>query len=464
MDHNCGLCVAHTLHDVYSFIKSLQHRGREATGIAAISNKTIDVIKWEGPVTRFDIVDLYKILSNHDYHTYMAHVRYATRGRKDKLLEDAHPHTIGGKPEKRGSHMILRDCDIAIVHNGQIGSEHFEKLDKTILKTECDTEALIHIFKEKSEHGIIKDIKGAYTLAIADKRRKDVIVMRDCTGMKPGLLCWKDGKYGIASEDIAFKENGGKFIEDIEPGFIYYLASNGSYRKEKAAEQKIKHCFFEWNYIADLDSIINGVSVRSIRNSLGEIVADEFNPEDVDVVTFLPRCPEAAARSYAKKSGKPFEFVFYKTRGERSFQGSDATERKKSIDENLFLIPGVEERLQGKTVLMMDDSIVRGNNSRRARDLLYDEAKVKKAYLVSYTPQIGIVGKDGIERGCLFGVDMPPDDKFIARNRSVDEISMAMNIEVHYISTEGMLKAFERAGLPGQRLCTYCIGGSHPFS
>ena len=119
-------------------------------------------------------------------------------------------------------------------------------------------------------------------------------------------------------------------------------------------------------------------------------------------------------------------------------------------------------------MILLDDSIVRGNNSKRARQLLYEECKVKKAYLVSYTPPIGIVGQDGIPRGCTFGVDMPPDpppgDEFIARGRNQEEISRAMGMPVVYISPQGMFKAFERAGIPEANLCTYCIGGKYPFT
>ena len=104
--HNCGLCVAHTLHDAYSFIKSLQHRGREAAGIAAIGEDKIDVLKWEGKVSRFDVNGLHDMFPGHNYHTFMAHVRYATKGREDKILEDAHPHVIGGRADHRGNHII----------------------------------------------------------------------------------------------------------------------------------------------------------------------------------------------------------------------------------------------------------------------------------------------------------------------------------------------------------------------
>ncbi|MFH1571177.1 MAG: hypothetical protein ABIL09_24500 [Gemmatimonadota bacterium] len=465
--HNCGFCVAHTLHDAYRYIRSLQHRGREAAGIAAVGESRIDVIKWAGGVDRFDITDLHKIFPSPSYHTYMAHVRYATRGRKEEILDDAHPHTLGGHVESRGNHILIRECDMVAVHNGQVDWAYFRDLDLSDLKSRCDTEALLYLYRRDGERAFLENVPGAYCMAIADWRKRDVIVLRDRTAIKPGVLGWKDGKYGVASEDIAFRKNGGEFIEDLEPGSIYYLTPEGDYYKESLAEPHRAHCFFEWNYIADVDSIIDGISVRRIRETLGEILAEEFVPEDADYVTFLPRCPEVAARSYAKRSGIPFLPVFYKMRGERSFQGSNALDRKRSIDENLHVLPGLRQQVQGKTVVMIDDSIVRGNNSVRARQLLYDELKVKKAYLASYTPPIGIVGADSIPRGCMFGVDMPPHppegEEFVARGRSLEEIGQRMGLSVVYMSPEGMRRAFKRVGLGEEQLCTYCIGGHHPF-
>ncbi len=468
INHNCGLCVAHTLHDTYSFIKSLQHRGREAVGIAAVGNEKIDVIKWKGLVDRFDVTDLYKIFPGPNYHTYMAHVRYATRGRKDRILEDAHPHVIGGKIENKDDHILITDCEMVIVHNGQVDSKYLNVVDKNFLQTGCDSEALLHLFRRKDGYKILKEIRGAYTLAVADKKRKEVVVLRDRTGIKPGVLGWKDGKYGIASEDISFRKNGGEFIEDLDLGSIYYLNPDGSYNKEKVVDPEIEYCFFEWNYLADVDSILNGISVRRVRESLGEILAEEFHPDDVDLVTFLPRCPEVAARSYAKKLNIPVEYIYYKARSERSFQGSTADERKESIDKNLYLLPhvgetSIKEFLKGKKVILIDDSIIRGNNSRRGRDLLYKMGEVEDACIVSYTPQVGIIGDDEIPRGCMFGVDMPPNDDFIARGRSLEEISNKMGISATYISLEGMLRAYEKLGMPRKHLCTYCVGGKHPF-
>lgn len=462
----CAICIVHSLHDAYSFIKSLQHRGREACGIFAIGDK-IDVIKWSGNVSKVDLFDLHKILPAQNYHTFGAHVRYATQGREDKILEDAHPHFIGGKVDNRGSHIIIRDCDAAIIHNGQV---NFNGINCNGNTSECDTKLLLKYYLKNGEQELMKKIPGSYTLAIAQKGRKEVIVMRDSRGVKPGCLGLKDGKFCVASEDVAFRENGAKFIEDLEPGSIYYISNNGGYRKQKILEPRVKHCFFEWNYVADVQSIMSGVSVLKMREELGKALANEFNPSDVDIITYLPRCPEVAARSYAKAIGKESKFMplFYKLRGERAFQGTTKEDRNKSIRSNLHLIPQMAEKIKGKVVICIDDSTIRGNNAKYAREILY-EAGVKKVYYLNYTPKIGIIGKDSIPRGCMFGVDMPPNDEFIVRtedmkaNASNEEINRKLGMTVYFLSTEGMFRAFERAGIKHENLCWYCIGGDNPF-
>jgi len=472
IEHNCGLCVAHSLHDVHSFIKSLQHRGREAAGIAFIGDKKIDVIKWVGRVETFDLEDFYKIFPITEYHTFIAHVRYATRGRKDKILDDAHPHVIGGKEENRGNHIIIRDCDAIIAHNGQVNPEFFSKLDKSKFKTGCDTEALLWYFKDNGERGILNNLPGAYTLAIASKDRKEVIVMRDKAGIKPGVLGWKDGKYCVSSEDCFFREKGVSFKENLDPGSVYYFSPEGDYRKEKVAVPQEKHCFFEYNYISNVDSSLNNVSVRRVRELLGEALAEEF-PLKADVVTFLPRCPEVAARAYSIKTEIPFQYIFYKPRDERAFLGSTLEERKSSIKNNLYLIPEINgtnysEFLRGKTIVLIDDSTIRGNNSKCAIELLKN-AGVSKIYLLNYTPKIGLIGADEIKRGCSYGVDMPPEDNFVVvnedktKNRTEEEINEQIGAEVKFLSVWGMLLAFEKAGIPKDKLCYFCIGGEKPF-
>ena len=121
-----------------------------------------------------------------------------------------------------------------------------------------------------------------------------------------------------------------------------------------------------------------------------------------------------------------------------------------------------------KRVLVVDDSTIRGTNASHGKNLLV-RCNVKNVYYANYTPKIGVVGEDGIGRGCMFGVDMPPSDNFIVRtsdklsNRAAEEINRALGMQVYYLSKDGMFNAFERAGIKQENLCSYCLGGKHPF-
>jgi glutamine phosphoribosylpyrophosphate amidotransferase len=471
--HNCGLAVTHSLHDAHSFIKSLQHRGREAAGIAAVGEERIDVLKWVGKVNKFDLTDLHKIFPWQRYHTYLAHVRYATRGRKDKILDDAHPHAIGGYIENRGDHVMILDCKVVGVHNGQIEDEYLSGVDKSKLITGCDTEALLHYYNEKNEKEILRNIPGAYTMAIADVRRKDVIVLRDRLGMMPGMVFEKDGKNGIASENIAAEENGADVVEDLAPGSIYYFDQHGKYRKETIFEiEKLAFCRFQYNYVASKKSTLNGINVRAVRELFGKQCAIEFPFTDIDFVTYAPRCPKDAARVFANELHVEFlDNVFYKTSDERSFQGSTESERTDSIKKNLHLVPYIKKKIRGKKGIVIEDSSVRGNVGKRIKHLLYDVAGVKEASIISYTPKIGIIGEDGTKHGCTNGVDMPPNDDFVVRvkddsglrNRTNQEISDFIGMPIMFLSRKGEMEVFKRLGLLEDDLCTRCTGGDHPF-
>ncbi|MEK6878656.1 MAG: hypothetical protein AABY22_03560, partial [Nanoarchaeota archaeon] len=361
-----------------------------------------------------------------------------------------------------------RNCDAAAVHNGQMNMDPLFSTEK--IHETCDTKLGLEYYLRHGEQDFMQDIPGSYVFVIADKKRSEVVVMRDRFGIKPACLGEKDGKYCIASENVAFLDQGARVVEDLEPGTIYYLSERGSFRKTKVLSPEKKHCFFEWNYISNIDSIINEVGVRKIRTELGKALAEEFDPEDVDIITYLPRCPKVAARSFAKHTGKEDKFteVFYKLNSERAFLGTNKTDRNSSIKKNLYLHTRMEDLLRNKVVLVIDDSIIRGNNSAYAGELLKG-CNVKKVYYASYTPRIGEIGADGIARGCMFGVDMPPDDDFIVRtedgkrNRTVEEIDTIMGRNIYFMNKKGMFNAFERAGIKRKDLCSFCIGGEYPF-
>jgi amidophosphoribosyltransferase len=468
----CGIVLAHTLHDVRSMLGDLQHRGKEAAGIAAIGDGRIDVLKWVGKVGDINRDNLHRIFPANDYHTFMAHVRYATKGQKDpdEILNDAHPHTIGGTVEKRGKHVLIFDCDMAMIHNGQVNVDSLEEVVENELQTGCDTEALLHYYKEVGARQILRKLKGAYTLAIADKKRNEVVVMRDPLGIRIGVIGVKGGIHCVASEDVAIRKNGGKKVMDLRPGAAYFFDPHGGFTEEQVVEDILKLCFFDRNYLSSPESIIDGVSVQTIRTYLGEEVAEEVDARKFDLVTYVPESPEAAAKSCAKKLGLPLIDVFYKL-GDRSFMNSTQEQRERSIKTNLYLKPRVEEKIRGKRVLVIEDSFVRGTVGKRIKHLLYNVAEVRKAVAISYTPPIGVIGDDGIPRGCVSGVDMSPEENenhsFIARidgrNATPKEIKKAIGMPIKYLSVEGMNRAFEIAGIPPKNLCTYCIGGEKPF-
>ena len=181
----------------------------------------------------------------------------------------------------------------------------------------------------------MRRVPGAYTMALADRRRGEVLVLRDRTGIRPGVLGIKDGKHVMVSEDIAPRKNGGDFLEDLAPGAVYYFDPDGGYYKRQLVPPALAHCFFEWNYFADRDSIVEWLSVKKLRRALGEMLAEELELARVDFVSYFPRAPEDAARGLARVSGKPFQPLFYKLRGERAFQGPTPDERSQSISQNI---------------------------------------------------------------------------------------------------------------------------------
>ena len=483
IENKCGVCVTHSLHDVYSFLKSLQHRGRDTASVTAISRRRIDVLKYKGKVEKFDletIIRNFQEINRVDetnegdaYHTFFGHVRYATSGtREEDVLKCAHPVVLGGKTIEKQSHVYHIDCDAALVHNGEIDMNN-SVLAPYANGANFDTELLLRYIREEGYRKTLENIDGSYFLAFAEKG-KDPLVMRDRHGIMPGIVGRKDKKYVFASEDIALRKNGAKTIKNVEPGRVYFIMSNGldlDYEQIIGASQR--HCFFQWNYLADPESTLDDLAVGTLRRKLGEKLAELIKP-DIDIVTYLPTCPEISAMSYADKRGIPFKEVFYKLNRERSFLGNNKENRRASIEKNLYIqtiIDGVlaSDYLKGKSIGVVDDSIVRGNNAVYARNLLMANG-VREIHFISYTSKIGIIGSDGVKRGCSFGIDMPPDDDFVTRsedgkrNRTDEEISRIMGMNIHYMPYEAMLEVFERMGMPRDNLCTFCIGGRYPFS
>lgn len=451
----CGIILAHSFDDVYTGLQHLQHRGKEAAGIAVMDDGRIDVIKWIGTVRSFGDHYLEKLLNIDALHNpmFMGHVRYSTSGDK-KDVRNAHPRFTGGKVENRGSHLIARDVQSAVVHNGTLVGH------PRLGTVESDTDLLLQLYEESGAEGVLRDVPAAYSAIFMHDGAAQVV--RDRFGFRPLVLGEKKGRKVAASESRAIFSLGGVARDDMPPGSVATINGTG-YRLDHLVDAPSRMCFFEANYLLHWKSSFAGRNVAEVRERLGRQLAREFRPEDVSMVTYVPTCPYPMAGGYAAEAGMPVTEIFYKMDQDRSFMGGQPREREASITRNLYVRDDVD--LEGQVVLVVDDSIVRGNVSRLAVRLLKARG-ASKVYFASVTPPLGPI-VDGIKRGCLYGVDMPPEpspeNEFIWRTagQSVEGVRQSIGADlVYYLSHLGMFQAY---GLPWDRFCSYCIGGPDPL-
>ena len=452
----CGIVVAHSLHDVYKGLKALQHRGQEACGIAVKKHDgSVDVVKWLGLVDEFSLDDLYKIVGGSGL--FIGHVRYSTSGAKE-AIENAHPHYLGGEVKNYGRHLIVRGAEIAGVHNGTI-VDH-----KTFAADDCDTKTFLRYYKAKGLD-VMKMIDAAYSIIILDSTQDGAMVIRDPLGMRPLWLGKKDGRFIATSEDNAILEIGGTPHREVRPGEAVQIFRDRNIPTLVRNGIPHKFCFFEWNYLANRNSSFDGRRVLEVRTRLGEELAKEIPKEIIkrlDLVTYVPSAPEPCARGFSYTTGVPHMEVFYKKKSERSFMQPEQDKREKSIHGNLYVHDTID--LKGKSILIIDDSIVRGNVHRSAIAKAR-EAGAKEVYFASCTPPIGEIRLE-VEHGCLYGVDMPPTDAFVARKYNLNDpldfqrfVADSKADGIFYISKQALTSAI---GLPENALCTFCIGGPKP--
>ena len=449
----CGIVVTHTLHDAYEALGALQHRGQDTVGIAAKGRYGIDVLRWRGLVSDFSLSNAGKILQG---DLFMGHVRYSTMREKKEsdLFGGAHPRFLGGKKDYRGSHDIVRGASKAIVQNGNLPGVLYNE-------GEIDTDVMLNFYAEQGIEKTIEQFPSAHASAILDIQKDEALVFRDRYGIRPLWIGEKDGRLVVASEDVALWKIGGKPIREVRPGEVIDIPPRGiDIKNQQVVKTNTQLCFFEFNYLQSSSSTLDGRNVLDVRYNLGTEVASEFNTDvDLDLVTYIPHAPESMARGCSDAMGIPFMEVFYKQKKRRSFLGPTKKKRAESINNNLFVLDNID--LKGKNVFVCDDSLVRFNNAPDAAIKLREKG-VEYLVLGLGTPPIGRI-VEGKERGCLFGVDIPPDDDFaIRRYKNLKEMAEDSDFdEIHFISEEAMAKAH---GVSLDERCTYCIGGPNPVS
>lgn len=390
----------------YYGLFSMQHRGQEASGISASNNHNIKTIKNRGLVTEVFNHDSFEVLKG---EMAIGHNRYSTAG-SDSVL-DAQPvsakYSLG---------------QISIVHNGNLinKNEVRERLveDGAIFQSNMDTENILHLIaKSKKEHlqdrivEAVRQIIGAYCLLILS--RSKMFVLRDPYGVRPlSLGRLKDGGYIVASETCAFDLVGATFIRDVKSGEMLIFEEGKSEFKSIQLFGQVdpRICAFEYIYFARPDSVIDGKNVYDIRKKLGETLAKKSNIK-ADFVVPVPDSGVPAALGYSQFSKIPFEMAIVRNHYVgRTF--IEPTQEMRNLKVKLKLNP-MSSVLNGKSVVVIDDSIVRGTTSKKIVELLR-HAGVKEIHMKIAAPEI--------KHPCRYGIDTPSYAELISANMNVEEV------------------------------------------
>jgi len=442
----CGVCGVYAPNEdvarlTFFALFALQHRGQESAGIATTDGKKIQVYTNMGLVSQvFSEESLTKLTGD----IAIGHTRYSTRGSSRAM--NAQPIVVG-----RGSDTI------AIAHNGNlINAEHlYAKLcDKGCnFKTSTDTEVIANLILSSPEKEWVDRIKyamrrirGAYSLVIMTDHK--LFAVRDPLGVRPLCLGAIDGGWVVASESCALDHIGASFAREIEPGEIIAIGENGldSYQGKVGRRAE---CIFEYIYFARPDSIINGRLLYPARQAMGAGLAEEY-PVDADLAMGVPDSATAAGVGYAIKSGIPLVEGLIKNRYVgRTF--IEPHQRIRDLGVKMKFNP-LAQMLDGKRMVVIDDSIVRGTTTPQVIRLLR-RAGAKEVHMRICAPPI--------RYPCFFGVDMATRQELIAARKTVDEIRDFIGADsLGYLSLDGLIKA---VGLPKDIFCLACFTGSYPI-
>ncbi|HEY4229047.1 MAG TPA: amidophosphoribosyltransferase [Thermoanaerobaculia bacterium] len=424
----------------YLGLYALQHRGQESAGIASLHEGKIHVEREMGYVA--DVFDESR-LSRLPGKTAIGHVRYSTAG--DSLLINAQPIVFA---TGRGP--------LALGHNGNLvnAREIRKSLEQSgaLFTTTSDSEVILHLIarsKAPTLAGAIAEalleVRGAYSIVILSQ--EGIFAARDPNGVRPLSLGVREGSPVVASETCAFDLIGARYERDVEPGEIVRLSRDGV-TSHRFAFPISTPCVFEHVYFARPDSKVFGRSVAASRQGFGRRLARE-HPAKADLVVPVPDSGMYAALGYAEESGIPFALGLVRNH----YVGRTFIEPKQAIRHfgvKVKLNP-VREIVEGKRIVLVDDSIVRGTTSRKIVRMLREAGAREVHVRVSSPPTMNT---------CHYGIDTPTRGELIAANQSVEEIQRFIEADsLGYLSVEGMLAAF---GRPQQATCTACFTGIYP--
>ena len=410
---------------IYDALLLLQHRGQDAAGIVTMQGTKCYMHKARGMVR-----DVFRTRNMRGLPgtVGLGQVRYPTAGNAYSE-EEAQPFYVNAP------------FGIVLVHNGNLTNaptlkQELIEVDRRHINTQSDSEVLINILAHELEvavrdqaltptvvfnavHAVHRRIKGSYAV-VALIAGHGLLAFRDPFGIRP--LCFGVGgsveapEVVVASESVAIEGTGHTVTRDVAPGEAIFIDMQGEVQAQQCADHaSLNPCMFEFVYLARPDSIMDGISVYQARLNLGETLAQRvistIPPNEIDVVIPIPESSRPSAMQLAQRIGKPYREGFVKNRYVgRTFIMPGQGVRKKSVRQKLNAI-GVE--FKGRNVLLVDDSIVRGNTSKEIVQMAR-EAGARKVYMASAAPPVRFPN--------VYGIDMPTKDELIAHDRSIEEI------------------------------------------
>ncbi|NDC60453.1 MAG: amidophosphoribosyltransferase [Betaproteobacteria bacterium] len=435
---------------IYDALLLLQHRGQDAAGIVTQQERKFFMHKAKGMVRDVFRTRHMRALPG---NVGLGQVRYPTAGNASSE-EEAQPFYVNAP------------FGLVMVHNGNLTNAHALKadlfsIDHRHINTESDSEVLLNVLAhelEKTTRGVVLAIsdvftavagvhirvKGSYAV-VAIVAGHGLLAFRDPFGIRP--LCLgqgTDGNWMVGSESVALEGTGHAFVRDIAPGEAVFIDMMGQLHTQQCAQNPQRMpCIFEFVYMARPDSTIDGISVYQARLNLGETLAKRVvstvPPAEIDVVIPIPESSRPSATELAHLLGKPYREGFVKNRYVgRTFIMPGQAVRLKSVRQKLNVIAS---EFNGRNVLLVDDSIVRGTTSREIVQMARD-AGARKVFLASAAPPVRFPN--------VYGIDMPTPEELVAHNRSVEQVRQLIGCDALIYQDIGpMREAVKRAALSG---------------
>jgi len=427
------------VHNIYNGLVSLQHRGQESAGISTVKNRRIYSKRVWGLVSQNLKPKLWRLSG----HIGIGHVRYSTTG--SSTLANAQPMVHNG---------------FSLAHNGNLANyiqiRRMMEREGFRLTANSDAEVMLKLFRKYySQYGdyvesfreLSRQVEGGYSLVMLS-RNHELIAARDPLGLRPLCQGVDQDTVAFASESVALDCNNMRLVGDVKPGSVVVATEDGFETYQYVQCKRKAHCMFEFVYFSRVDSILEGRSVYDVRFKLGVNLAKTYDVKP-DVVVPVPDTSRTAAEGYSSQTGVPVAEGLIKNRYvHRTFIMPKQKDRESAMKLKLNPLKSV---INGRKVLIIDDSIVRGTTSRAIIQMVR-RAGASKVYMMSTCPPI--------ISPCFYGIDIATYSELIAAKATVDEIKIKINADIlGYQTLEGLIDAI---GLPEEDLCLGCLKGEYP--